>query len=40
MQFKIQNFKEDKKGLDVFQKLLRPCALDESCLSIGRVKLS
>ena len=26
------------QGLDGFQRLLRPCALDESSLSIGRVK--
>ena len=26
------------QGLDDFQKSLRPCALDESSLSIGRVK--
>ena len=27
-----------QQGSDVFQKYLRPCALDESSLSIGRVK--
>ena len=26
------------EGLNDFQKSLRPCALDEGCLSIGRVK--
>ena len=29
-----------QQGLDGFQKSLRPCALDESSLSIGRVKVS
>ena len=28
-----------KTGLDGFQKILHPCALDESSLSIGRVNL-
>ena len=28
------------QGLDDFQKSLRPCALDESSLSIGRVKIT
>ena len=28
----------NRTGLDVFQKSLHPCALDEICLSIGRVK--
>ena len=27
-----------QQGLDVFQKSLRPCALDNSSLSIGRVE--
>ena len=29
----------NKQGLDGFQKSLRPCALDESSLSIGRVSI-
>ena len=31
---------EYQQGLDGFQKSLCPCALDESGLSIGKVKLS
>ena len=34
----LSNEYQHGRGLDVFQKSLRSCALDESSLSIGKVK--